>query len=242
MDIIELLPYSINISIGDTFVQLWSIIANWFTGLLTNFLALPVHEKIGQVLGIIVTVGCILIAQLPKRSQILLAQAFLNIVSAANLLLVSDGLSGLTASLPCFVAVIHCSVNVIREKFGSRSPLWEKILFSILYFIAWGVGFTISLVSLLNQEHTSAELWKLILTALLPLLATAFFVASVFMQKEQRMRLCSLGNAGSYVAYNLITPNTAVFAHIFTIISITIALIRYRKKPNEKNTLPDKEN
>ena len=233
MDIFELFPSAISIWTNEAFVQLWGTVVTWFNELLTSFIAMPIEKKIGQILGIIVTIGCIVIAQLPKRSQILTAQAFLNVVSAVNLLLVSDGMSGLTASLPCFVAVVHCSVNVIRERKNSLSPLWEKILFSILYFIAWSVGFTISLISLLNQGHTSAEIWKFILTALLPILAAGFFVASVFMQKEQRMRLCSLGNAGSYATYNLITQNTAIFAHIFTIISITIALIRYRKHTHQ---------
>ncbi len=183
-------------------------------------------EIIGQILGIIVTIGCIITAQLPKRWQILLGQIFTNILSATNMFLVGQGL---TACLPCFVAAVHCGLNVVRDRKGSTSPLWEKIIFSALYLAAWGLGFTLSCVA-----GTASVL------DLLPLLATVLFVASVLAPREQLMRLCSLGNATTYVIYNAIYGNSAIFAHIFTIISLLIALFRYRKKkddakPSENN-------
>ena len=128
MDIFELFPSAISIWTNEAFVQLWGTVVTWFNELLTSFIAMPIEKKIGQILGIIVTIGCIVIAQLPKRSQILTAQAFLNVVSAVNLLLVSDGMSGLTASLPCFVAVVHCSVNVIRERKSKKFSSFEDFL------------------------------------------------------------------------------------------------------------------
>ena len=177
-------------------------------------------EIIGQILGVIVTIACIVTAQLPKRWQILLGQIFTNILSATNMFLVGQGL---TACLPCFVAAAHCGINVFRDRKGSTSPLWEKIVFSILYFIAWGIGFGLSCAA-----GTASVL------DILPLIATALFVASVLVSREQLMRLCSLGNASTYVIYNAIFKNSAIFAHIFTIISLLIALFRYRKQGKPK--------
>ena len=176
-------------------------------------------EIIGQILGIAVIIGCILNAQLPKRWQMLLGQVFLNVISAINMLLLSQGLA---ACLPCFVASLHCAVNLIRDRKSKPAPIWETIIFCALYPVAWGVGFMISV-----HNGTASPLH------LIPLLALAFFIASVLATKEQLMRLFIIGNSAVYVVYDLIFPNVAVFAFVFTIISAVIALIRYRKKPSD---------
>lgn len=174
---------------------------------------------LGQILGVLVSVGCILIMQLPKRWQILTGSATVNLLSALNFLLVGAGLS---ACYPCFVAVIHCTFNAIKAKKELPSSVLEKVLFSLLYLAAWGIGFFVSL-----QNGTASAV------DLLPLAATAFFVASVFMPKERNMRLCSLCNAIVYIIYDIIIPNTAIIAQIFTVISILIALFRYREKKSK---------
>jgi hypothetical protein len=174
------------------------------------------NEILGQILGILVTIGCIATTQLPKRWHILLGSAIVNLGSALNLLLVNAGLS---ACIPCAVAVVHCLVSSIKAKKGLPSSNCEKIIFSLCYLAAWGLGFSIALVA-------GNASW----TDFMPLAATAFFVASVFMPKERNMRLCSLCNAIIYTIYDIIIPNTAVVAQIFTVISILIALFRYREK------------
>ena len=175
-------------------------------------------EITGQILGVLVTIGCIVITQFPKRWQILFGSAIVNLASALNLLLVGAGLS---ACIPCFVAVIHCAFSTVKAKKDIPPSSIEKIIFSICYFIAWGLGFGISF-------SLGTASW----TDLLPLAATAFFVLSVFMTKERNMRLFNLCNAVTYIIYDIIIPNTAVVAQIFTVISILIALYRYREKKN----------
>jgi len=180
---------------------------------------------LGQILGVIVTVLCIVVTQFPKRWQILVGNAIANICSAANMFLVGkDPTSTVTAVFPCIVAVIHCTYNAYRAKKELPSSVGEKVFFSLLYLAAWGVGFVLSLLG-----GTASAL------DLLPLLATAFFVASVFMPRERNMRLCMLGNATVYIIYNAILFNSAIFAHIFTVVSILIALFRYREKKTVGN-------
>ena len=182
---------------------------------------MTIGELIGQILGIILIIGCILNAQFPKRWQMLLGQVFLNILSATNMFLLGQGL---TACLPCIVAAVHCGVNVIKDRKGKGTRLGETIFFCSLYPIAWGIGFFISVKS-------GNASWL----DIIPLLALAFFISSVIIPKEQLMRLCTLGNATVYSVYNIIYMNVAVFAHLFTIASIIIALIRYRK--TDKNPI-----
>ena len=177
-------------------------------------------EILGQILGIIVTVLCIVVTQFPKRWQILVGNAVANICSAANMFLIGDSPTAtITAVLPCVVAVIHCTYTAYTAKKELTPHTFEKVFFSLLYLAAWGVGFTISTLA-----GTASAL------DLLPLLATAFFVASVFMPRERNMRLCLLGNATIYIIYNAILFNSAIFAHIFTVASILLALFRYREK------------
>ena len=176
-------------------------------------------ELVGQILGILVIIGCILNSQFPKRWHMLLGQVFLNITAAINMFLLGQGLA---ACLPCFVAAAHCGVNVVRDRKNKPAPLWETIIFCALYPIAWGVGFLISV-----NEGTASPLH------LIPLIALAFFIATVLFKKEQIMRLCTLGNAAVYVVYHSIYGNVSVLAHIFTVVSVIIALFRYRKKPRK---------
>jgi hypothetical protein len=50
--------------------------------------------------------------------------------------------------------------------------------------------------------------------------------------RERDMRLCTLGNSIIYFTYDSINLNIAAIAKLFNIISVVIALIRYRKKKN----------
>ena len=177
-------------------------------------------EQIGQILGIVVTVGCIVIAQFPKKWQILGGQAFINVISAINMYLLGQGL---VAAIPCIVASVHCTVNCIINIAGNKKPsILREIIFSCFYIIGWGIGFYISFM---NGEASPF--------AIMPLIAVGFFIAAVLSPTEQMMRIFSICNACVYVIYNIIYWNSAVFAHIFTIISFLIAIFRYREKKDQ---------
>ena len=192
------------------------MIAEWL-----NSMSTP--ELIGQILGIFVIIGCIINAQFPKRWQMLLCQVTLNVLSAVNYFLLGQGLA---ASLPCVVAAVHCTVNIVRDKKDKPAPLWEKSLFVALYPIAWGVGFLISV-----NNGTASPLH------LIPLVALVFFVSSVLVKKEQMMRFFTLCNAVMYLIYNIIYMNVALVAHVFTIVSVLIALFRYRNKTDDNTSV-----
>ena len=192
------------------------MIAEWLDSMSTP-------ELIGQILGIFVIIGCIINAQFPKRWQMLLCQVTLNVLSAVNYFLLGQGLA---ASLPCVVAAVHCTVNIVRDKKDKPAPLWEKSLFVALYPMAWGVGFLISV-----NNGTASPLH------LIPLVALVFFVSSVLVKKEQMMRFFTLCNAVMYLIYNIIYMNVALIAHVFTIVSVLIALFRYRNKTDDNTSV-----
>ena len=178
-------------------------------------------QIIGQILGLVVVLACIITPQFPKRWQILVGSSLANLCSGFNLLLVGAGVS---ACLLCIVATVHCAFNAIKAKKDLPSSLGENIFFSILYFIGWGVGFLISLT-----QGSASPL------DLIPLFGTVFFVLCVFSHKEKTMRLFSLCNALIYMIYDIIIPNTAVIAQAFTVISICIALFRYKEGKTTAN-------
>ena len=171
---------------------------------------------IGQIFGILTTVSAIISTQMPKRWQMMLGTMVVNILSALNVLFVG---AGLTVCMANIVASVHAPINAYRSKKGLATPLAEKIVFSVLYFVAWGIGFYLSV-----KAGTASWL------DVMPLIATAFFVAKMLMQRERDIRLCLLGNSLVYIVYHSIFKNTGVLAHIFSLVSTVIALYRYREK------------
>ena len=175
---------------------------------------------IGQIFGVLVTVGCVVTAQLPKRWQLLLGLAVVNLFSALNQLFIG---AGLTAAAICFLAVLHCALNSCKAKRNIPIRMWENVLFSVLYFLAWGAAFLVSL------QAGSASF-----TDALPLLATVCFVSSVFAPHPQQIRAFSFCNSLVYCVYNLIHLNVAVVATLIDMTSLVLAMLRYRKHPEAK--------
>ena len=174
------------------------------------------REIIGQICGIIVFVGCVLCTQFPKRWQMLLVLGIVNLFSVPNQLLVG---SGITAGLLCSVATVNCFLNAYKAKKGLKEHLWENIIFAVLYFAAWGIGFASSFKSG-NPNYLDAFTF----------VATVFFLGQVFFPGEREMRYCTLGNSLMYFLYDSINLNVAAFAKLFAMVSAIIALIRFGKK------------
>ena len=174
------------------------------------------REIIGQICGVLVFIGCVLCTQFPKRWQMLLVLGLVNLFSVPNQLLVG---SGLTAGLLCSVATVNCFLNAYKSKKGFKEHLWENIVFAVLYFTAWGIGFA---ASFKNGTPNYLDAFTFV--------ATIFFLGQVFLPKERDMRICTMGNSFMYFLYDGINLNVAAFAKRFALVSAAIALIRYRKK------------
>lgn len=163
---------------------------------------------IAQFFGLLVTVGVIVTLQLKKKKQMLIVSVFVNLLSAANILLLDGFNSGV---MVCLVAVLQLFMSIWHEIKKTEAGLAEKIVFLVLYVAGGLMGYNTPL--------------DLLSTA-----AAVFYMLAVFQKKEQNIRLMLLANLSLWTVYHSILGSTAVFAQIAGVISSLIALYRYRSK------------
>lgn len=175
-------------------------------------------EIVGQVCGVLIIILSVISTQFPKRWQILLVFAALNFLSVFNQLLVG---SGLASAFGCAVAAIHCPINAYKAKRELPTHLIENIIWSVIYFAAWGAG-----------VFVSAQLGTASWLDIFPFFGTLTFLGSVFMPKERDVRIFTFANSFVYCIYNIINLNIAAVSQVLAMISVIVALIRYREKKN----------
>ncbi len=161
----------------------------------------------GQTIGIVVTVVCIFSAQLKKKWQMLLVSLAANALQSLAYFLIEGGFT--SAMMLCFVAVLQCSVTLVHVLQEKKPPLYERILFLIL-FLAVGI----------LQYRSMLDLF--------PILGSLCFMLGTFSREPQHVRMFGVANCLTWMIYNGITLNTAIFTQIFSLISNLIALYRYR--------------
>lgn len=162
---------------------------------------------IGQIIGIIVTIGVIVTMQIKKKRHMLIFSAVSNILSALNILLLDTFNSGV---IICCVAVFQIIFSLWHDKKQTEAPVAEKIIFLALYVAGGLLGFEKPL-------------------DVLSIVAAILYMLAMFQKKEQNIRLFLLGNMATWTVYHTVLGSTAVFAQIAGIISSLIALYRYRK-------------
>lgn len=163
---------------------------------------------IGQVIGILVTIGAIVNLQLKKKQHMFILSIIVNILSALNILLLDGFSSGV---IICLVADVQIAVAYWHDKKQTDIHIAEKIIFFALYVAGGMLGF---------------KTWIDILS----IVAAALYMFAMFQKKEQNIRLFLLGNMATWTVYHAVLGSTAIFAQLAGIISSVIALIRYRKQ------------
>ncbi len=163
---------------------------------------------IGQLLGVLVTLGVIINFQFKKKRHMHIASLIINILSAANILLLDGFNSGV---IVCTVAVIQLMLSIWHENKNTKASVTEKIIFLVLYVSGGVLGF-----------HQPLDL--------LSIAAAVFYMLAVFQKKEQNFRIMLLCNMSIWTVYHTVLGSTAVFAQIAGIISSLVALYRYRNK------------
>ena len=163
---------------------------------------------IGQVLGILVTIGAIVNLQLKEKKHMFVLSIVVNILSSLNILLLGEWSSGV---IICAVAVIQILFSIWHDKKGTEAKLPEKILFLVLYVGGGLLGY-----------KTPIDI--------LSIVAAVFYMIAMFQKKEQNIRAFLLANMSCWTVYHFVLGSTAIFAQIAGIISSLIAMYRYRKK------------
>lgn len=165
---------------------------------------------IGQAIGILVTIGAIINLQLKKKEHMYILSIVVNILSALNIFLLGQSVSG---AVICLVAVVQILFSIWHDKKNTDITLVEKIIFLILYIAGGVLGYK-SPIDLLS------------------IVAAVFYMLAMCQKKEQNIRLFLLGNMSCWTVYHFVLGSTAIFAQIAGIISSIIAIVRYRKKEN----------
>ena len=178
---------------------------------------------LGQIFGLMSTVCTIILPFFRKKWQILILNIAINVLVAANMLMI--GQIGSAAFL-CMVAVVQSIVSMYHDSKGKPVSVAEQILFGALY-----VGF-----GLLGIVTAPGFVWELsweIALELMPIVGALMLMFSVFAKDEQTLRKFLLANALIWTVYSAIVGSTVFFTDLASTISVSAALYKYRRK-NEK--------
>ncbi len=175
---------------------------------------------LGQILGIGSTVCTIILPFFRKKWQILVLNIAINVLVAANMVMI--GQIGSAAFL-CMVAVVQSIVSMCHDSRGTPVSLAEKILFTVLYvgFGVFGIVTAPDFVWALNWDN---------ILELMPILGALMLMFSVFSKTEQTLRKFLLANAAIWTTYTGIIGSTVFFTDLASLISTAAALYKYRNQ------------
>ncbi len=161
-----------------------------------------------QILGIAVTICCLISVQMKKKWQMMFFSALANLLSGLNFLIFTGAVSAMYLN---FLSVIITSINCYKAKFDKGTHIAEKIIFLILYLAVGFLGYKKPI-------------------DLLPIFAAVLFMTGVFCKKEQNIRWFNVGNNVVFIIYCLITRSTNLYSQIFSLIWVLFAIYRYRER------------
>ena len=175
---------------------------------------------LGQIFGILSTVCTIILPFFKRKWQILSLNIAVNLLIAANMLLI--GQFGSAAFL-CMVAVVQSIVSMLHDHRGTPISLWEKLLFMVLYVGLGIVGIVAA------PDFVPALNWKNLLE-LMPIAGALMLMFSVFAKDEQTLRKFLLANATIWTVYTAIIGSTVFFTDLAAAVSTASALYKYRNQ------------
>lgn len=168
---------------------------------------------LAQTFGVLVTLVSLVSPQLKSKRKILFAMIIANVFSALSFFL----LSRFAATGIGIVAIIQSIVLLLKSESEKQQSKIEIAIFVLLYISGGLLPYIINTVSFG-------------LIDVLPIFGALLFMCAITQKQEQHMRLFLLFNGCVYFTYNLLIQSTQIFAQIVSIVSVIIALIRYRKK------------
>ncbi len=175
---------------------------------------------LGQIFGLLSTVCTVILPFFRKKWQILTLNIGINLLVAANMVLI--GQIG-SAVFLCLVAVVQSIVSMVHDSRGTPISLAEKILFMVLY-----VGF--GLLGIVTAPGFVMQLsWDNALE-LMPILGALMLMFSVFSKDEQTLRKFLLANATIWTIYTAIIGSTVFFTDLASAVSTIAALYKYRER------------
>ena len=163
---------------------------------------------IGQALGLIGTLCCLILPFMKKKWQMLVLTAVVNVLCAANLVLIGQVGSVI---LIYVVAVAQTMVALWHLKKDTAVTKAENILFLLLYVVCGALDL-----------RTMIDV--------IPIVGAVFHMLATFQRDVQKTRWLLLFNSATFMVYYFLVGSTSVFSTLITMTSTIIAMYRYRKK------------
>lgn len=164
---------------------------------------------IGQALGLLGTLCCLVLPFMKKKWQMLALTAAVNIFCAINLVLIGQVGSVI---LIYVVAVVQTIVALWHLRRDTAVTKAENIIFLLLYVVCGALD----LRSVID---------------VIPIGGAVFHMLATFQRDVQKTRWLLLFNSATFMVYYLLVGSTSVFSTLITMTSTLIAMYRYR---NEK--------
>ena len=183
-------------------------------------------EIIGQVFGIIGMLFMISSYQVKGQRGLIFVQLFGALFFFLNFLLlgIASGMV-LAGMILNFIGILRCIVFSNKEKFHAKN-IWWLIGFVTSYFIAYALIFTV-----LGTEPSVENL----LIELLPVIGMTSSNISYYKDDARSVRLLGFIASPSWLIYDIFRPSIGgILTEVFSLVSITIALIRYDIKKEKK--------
>lgn len=175
---------------------------------------MDVNFVIAQVFGILGIAANVSSMQFKKRKQILIALLFLNLFSALNFVFLGTW----SSTYISFFAVAEMIINYLFERKNKPVPKLLVALYIVINILLGMLTFTGPL-------------------DIVPIICAIIFCITILLKDEQQIRFAMLINQCFWLVYDL-SVGAYMFAvsNVLTIISISIAIIRYSKKnPRRRN-------
>lgn len=179
---------------------------------------------VGQLLGILATIICIILPLFKKKWQMLVGTIVLNALMALNYVLI--GQKGSAACL-CLTAIVQSIVSLIHVVKETKVKHAEKIGFLILY-VGFGIYGYVAALGLSIQITIRSVL------EILPIVGSVMNMISVFVRKEQSTRKYLLASAAAWSVYTAAIGSTTFFAEIFALLSTCAAMYHHRQVTVQK--------
>ncbi len=164
---------------------------------------------LGQAIGLLATLSCLLLPLWKKKWQMLLCNAVGNFLFGVNLLLIGEPRSLLIYA----VAVIQSLVVLWCCQKEKRIHKAVNVLFLALYVLGGALGYALPV-------------------DLLPIVGSVFNMLATFQRDEQKTRWLLLVNTSVFFVYYILVGSSSVLATVVTMVSTILALWRY-KTPRE---------
>ena len=160
---------------------------------------------IGQALGLLGTLCCLILPFMKQKWQMLALTASVNIFCALNLILIGQVGSVIFIYV---VAVVQTLVALWHLRKDTTVTIWEKILFLCLYVCCGALDLRA-------------------LPDVIPIVGAIFHMLATFQRDVQKTRWLLLFNSLTFMVYYALVGSTSVLSTLVTATSTLLAMYHY---------------